>query len=140
MRNRLKGALALALALAGGAAAQDRRYGDRGYGDRRYEDRGQREPLDRVRADLDRAARDMRYLSDSEYRRFNKVREEIGEFQRKWERGQFSKGELNDVIASLQRVVDKNRLHARDRDLLLDDLARLRDFRARNQSRAERYR
>ena len=53
-----------------------------GYGrpyDRRDDGRYRREPLDEVRADLDRAARDMRYLSRSEMNRFNKVRQEIAD-------------------------------------------------------------
>lgn len=105
----------------------DRRYS--GYSDDRY--RGGREPLDRVRTDLERAARDMRYLSRDDMKRIGKVRDEIGEFQRKWERGRFDRGELDDVINSLQKVVGRNRLHPRDRDLLLNDLAQLRDFRSR---------
>ena len=121
------GIAALGLLLtAPGAFAQ---YGsDRG----RYERGGyQREPLDRVRADLDRAARDLYYLSGGEMRRFNKVREEIAEFQQKWERGRYDRHEMDEVIGSLQRVVDRNRLEPRDRDLLLNDLSRLRDLRAR---------
>lgn len=98
----------------------------------RYDYRWGREPLDRVRADLDRAARDMHYLTGSEARRFARAQEEIREFQEKWNRGRFDRGELDDVIGSLQRVVDSNRLRPRDRDLLLDDLARLRDIRARS--------
>ena len=97
----------------------------------RYDNRSRREPLDEVRADLDRAARDMNYLSGAEMKRFNKVRQEIGEFQRKWERGRFDRRELTDVINSLQRVVERNRLHPRDRDLLLNDVARLHSFRDR---------
>lgn len=111
------------LAIGATANAQDGRYG---YGDVRG-----REPLDRVRADLDRAARDMYYLSGGERRRVNHARDEMGEFQRKWERGRFDKGELDDVIGSLQHVVDKNRLQPRDRDRLLSDLDHLREMRAR---------
>lgn len=94
-------------------------------------DRRAFEPLDYVRADLERAASDMRYLSHSEIKRIRKVREEIGEFQRKWERGRYDRGELNDVIRSLEKVVDRNRLQPRDRDRLLGDIARLREFGAR---------
>lgn len=120
------------LALAAGAPAQYRDRDDRYGGGYRGRMSYNREPLDRVRADLERAARDMYYLSGGEMRRFNKVRQEIGEFQGKWERGRFDKGELDDVIGSLQRVVDRNRLQPRDRDLLMDDLGRLREFRARS--------
>jgi hypothetical protein len=99
---------------------------------RDYDDdhRRQREPLDHVRADLERAAHDMYYLSEGELRRFNRVRQEIGEFQQKWERGRYDKHELGEVIGRLQSVVDKNRLQPRDRDRLFDDLMRLREFRA----------
>ena len=116
-----------------GAYAQYGRDRNERYPQYGRSDRGgyQREPLDRVRADLDRAARDLRYLSGGEMRRFNKVREEIAEFQNKWERGRFDRHELDDVIGSLQRVVDRNRLEPRDRDLLQDDANRLRDVRAR---------
>ena len=117
-------ALALGALLIFGlsANAQDWRYRDRGY---------DREPLNRVRADLERAAHDMYYLSGGEMRRLNKAREEIGEFQSKWERGRYDRHELDDVIGSVQHVVDHNRLQPRDRDYLLEDLARLREFRAR---------
>ena len=97
--------------------------------DQPNEGRYRREPLDEVRADLDRASRDMHYLSRSEMNRFNKVRHEIGEFQHKWERGKFDRRQLDDVIRSLDQVVNRNRLHPRDRDLLLNDIARLRGFR-----------
>ncbi|MDQ6758939.1 MAG: hypothetical protein M3Z32_03605 [Acidobacteriota bacterium] len=107
----------------------------------RYDYGRGREPLDRVRADLDRAARDMRYLSGGDFRRFDHARQEIREFQEKWERGRFDRHELDDVIGSLQSVVRSNRIRPRHRDLLMDDLARLRDFRARSSSgyRNDRY-
>jgi len=38
------------------------------------------------------------------------------------------------VILALRNVVRDNRLSARDRDLLADDLERLRDFRERHES------
>ena len=98
----------------------------------RYDYGRGREPLDRVRADLDRAARDMGYLSGGDFRRFDHARQEIGEFQQKWNRGRFDRHELDDVIGSLQRVVRSNRIRPRDRDLLIDDLSRLRDIRARS--------
>lgn len=98
----------------------------------RYDYGWGREPLDRVRADLDRSARDVGYLSRSEAHRIGHANEEIREFQEKWNRGRFDRGELNDVIGSLQHVVNSNRLRPRDRDMLIDDLAQLRDIRARS--------
>jgi hypothetical protein len=105
----------------------DRRYD--GYRDDRS--RAGREPLDRVRADLERAMRDSRYLSRDDMKRMDKVRQEINQFQNKWERGRFDRHELDDVINSLQKVIDRNRLDPRDRNMLLNDSAQLREFRSR---------
>jgi len=91
-----------------------------------------REPLDRVRADLGRAARNMSYLSEGEMRRFDRVRERIAEFQRKWEHGRFDREDMDGIIAGLNSVIERNRLRPRDRDLLMDDLARLRQLREHN--------
>ena len=128
MNPLIKRAAATAMFFMVASAMQAQPGYERRY-DRPVEGRYRREPLDEVRADLDRAARDMYYLSRSEMNRFNKVRHEIGEFQRKWERGKFNRRELDDVIRSLDQVVNRNRLHPRDRDLLLNDIARLRGFR-----------
>ena len=68
-------AMALAMLVAVNASGQYREPRP-GYDRRAFE------PLDYVRADLERAARDMRYLSRAEIKRIDKVRVEIGEFQR----------------------------------------------------------
>jgi hypothetical protein len=102
-------------------------YRDR---DDRYRTYG-REPLDRVRADLNRAERDLNYLSQDEMRRFRIVRDRIFEFQRNWERGRFDREALNETIRGLDSIIDRYRLRPRDRDLLADDVSRLRDMRER---------
>ena len=79
-----------------------------------------------MRADLERAEANSN-LNGGDRRRFNKVREELSEFQRSGNRH-----ELNDTISALQHVVDSNRLVYGDRDVLAQDLYQLRDFRARN--------
>ena len=117
--------LPLLMAVTASAQVYDGR-GDRYNG--RYENRG--DPLDRVVRDLDRAASGMGYLSRGEAKRVNHALEEIREFQQKRARGRFDKGELDDVISGLQHVVDKNRLEFRDRDILLNDLGMLREFRS----------
>jgi hypothetical protein len=123
MRPFLKNAtLAAGLLLLGFGANAQPRY-DYGWG---------REPLDRVRADLDRAARDVRYLSGGDFRRFEHARQEIREFQEKWNRGKFDHHELDDVIGSLQSVVRSNRIRPRDREILMNDLERLREIRSRS--------
>lgn len=88
-----------------------------------------REPLNRVRADIDRAERDLHYLSGEELDRFNSARREIGEFQHRWEEGHYDKGALDRVIGNLNHVVEHGRLHAHDRDVLARDVDRLRDMR-----------
>lgn len=107
-------------------------YRDYGYGNNGYDYRYGREPLDRVRADLERAAANVGYLSHGEVSRLNHALDEITEFQQKWNRGFFDRHELDDVIGSLQRVVSSNRLRYEDRDTLFNDLQRLREFRSRS--------
>jgi hypothetical protein len=43
-------------------------------------------------------------------------------------RGRFDKGELDEAIAAVQKVVDSSGIRGRDRSILLDDLARMREF------------
>ena len=89
--------------------------------------------LDRVRRDLDHAeSATSRYASNRDRGRFNKVREEISEFQNKWYRGKYDRHELDDVIKNLQHVLRDNALGAREADLLRTDLDQLRDLRARS--------
>jgi len=126
--------LAIAGLLAVGASAQPQyypgpppanRYSDRGP----YYGRDERNPGDlfnRLRSDIERAEGNSNW-NGGDRRRFNKVREELGEFRRSGNRH-----ELNDTISALQHVVDSNHLVYRDRDILAQDLYQLRDFRARN--------
>ena len=127
--------------LIGGIAANAQVYGG-GYYDHgrvygefgRYPDERDRRGaglFDRVRADMDRAESNY-FTSGGDRRRFNRVREELAEFQGKWANGRYDRHELDDAIGALQKVVNDNRLNYRDRDVLQDDLYRLRDFRARN--------
>jgi hypothetical protein len=105
--------------------------------DPRYQEWG-REVCARVQGDLTRAERDLRYLSEDEVRRFNGVRARVGEFDRKWERGRFDREDLDEAIGSLARLVERARLRPRDRDLLADDLRRLRGMRERFEHRDRR--
>jgi hypothetical protein len=47
-------------------------------------------------------------------------------------RGVYDEQELDEAMGALQVVVDANRLGPRDRQILTDDLARMRDFRIRH--------
>ena len=99
-------------------------------GDGRYYDRGDHyrggDVVGRLRSDLDRAEASS-YANGGDRRRFDRVREELREFQRSG-----SRRDLNDTISALQKVVDHNRLSYRDRDMLANDLYQMRDFRGRN--------
>jgi hypothetical protein len=82
--------------------------------------------FERVQADLERA-------EDNSYghrERFDHARKEIRDFQKRLERGRFDKGELDEAISATQHVVDSNAVRERDRSVLLNDLARMREFRA----------
>ena len=64
--------------------------------------------------------------------RISRTLQELDELQDKLARGYYDERELSEVIGAMQRVVQDNRLSRRDRDILADDLDRLRDFRARH--------
>jgi hypothetical protein len=129
----------------------DRRYGDRDYDrDRdsnrrdydRDDDRFYREREDyfrggdwrgqlfaRVRRDLDYAARSS-FRGDDRYR-LDRTYQELDELQSSYYSGRADPRELDDVIRALDRVVDDNRLAPRGREILRDDLNRLRELRDR---------
>ena len=72
------------------------------------------------------------YRDRGDMRRINKAREELSEFQNRWARGRFDKGELDDAIGAIQQVVNSNRISGRDASMLQEDLYRLREFRAQS--------
>ena len=136
MRNLLIRSLAAGgsmLFLALGACAQDDpRYRDDRGGYR--EGPGYRGGLiEQVRSDLSYAQSGV--YSRGEAKRLEKAKEELWEFQRKWNAGRFDRHELDDSIAAIQRVVDHNGLDDRARSVLWNDLQRLRDFRAQYEGR-----
>ena len=83
--------------------------------------------FERVREDLDHVQTHV-FSGGDEYR-IDRTRQEIGELQGKMTAGQYDERELDEVIGGLGRVVADNRLSRRDRDILNDDLNRLRDYR-----------
>ena len=78
-----------------------------------------------VRSDLDRAE-NYSYSGDRYW--FDRVRGELSELQRQWDENEYTPRQTDKVIVALQRVVSENQLSFRDRDRLLDDLNRMRDF------------
>jgi len=83
----------------------------------------------RIRGDLDHVSRDS-FRGDDRYR-LERTYRELDELQRDYYSGRWDRRELDDVIQTLDRVVDDNRLVLRDREILRDDLNRLRDLRGR---------
>jgi hypothetical protein len=66
--------------------------------------------------------------SDKEKRRLEKTKEELTALQAKLDQGVFDNGTLNDVIDSMRKSSNDNRLGPRDREVIADDVARLHDY------------
>ena len=84
--------------------------------------------FDRVREDLNRVQANT-FSAGDEYR-INQTKEQLGELQTKLAASRYDEPELDQVIGALGKVIADNRLNARDRDILTDDLSRLRDYRS----------
>jgi hypothetical protein len=56
--------------------------------------------------------------------------QELNELQGKLANHVYDESDLDAVIGTLSRVVSDNRMAPRDREMLTDDLSRLRDYRA----------
>jgi hypothetical protein len=113
------------------AAAQDRDRDDSWYQSRESfyrEQHWKAHFFNRVREDLDRVQSTTFPGTGDEFR-INRTKQELNELQEKMAAGRYDQPELDEVIAALQRVVESNKLSARDRDVLSDDLTRLRDYR-----------
>ena len=82
----------------------------------------------RVREDLDRVQSSTFPGGGDEYR-IVRTKQELGDLQAKLAENRYDQPQLDDVIAGLQWVIDSNKLAPRDRDMLVDDLSRLRDYR-----------
>ncbi|HLW77292.1 MAG TPA: hypothetical protein VKS01_09900 [Bryobacteraceae bacterium] len=87
--------------------------------------------FERVRQDLDHAQAGTFPIGTDEFR-LVRTKQELNQLQSAWTSGNFDRHDLDDVINAMQRVVADNRLSGRDRDMLNDDLNRLREFRDRN--------
>jgi len=66
--------------------------------------------------------------NDKERTRLNKTEEELTKMQADLDQGRWDNGILNDVIDSIRKASDDERLPPRDRDVLADDLSRLKEF------------
>jgi hypothetical protein len=110
-------------ALALSATAQDW-YGER---DERYRgDQWRPHIFMHVRADLEHvwSAR----AHDREQERLAKTEGELTTMQADLDQGRWDNGILNDVIDSIRKSANDDRLPPRDRDVLADDVVRLKEF------------
>lgn len=130
MKNVLKVGL-ITLAFFGvNAAAQDW-YHDR---DARFQgDQWRGHVFEHVKTDLDHIGSAV-WAAGRERRRLDRTRQELVELQLKLANGRFDQHELNDVIDSVRKSADDDRLSPQDRNVLNDDLARLTDYRAHHET------
>ncbi len=84
--------------------------------------------FDHVRVDLDHVG-SAAWAAEREQRRLRRTKQELAELQAKLDHGRYDERELDDVIDSLRKSADDERLTPRDRDVIHDDLNRLRDYR-----------
>jgi hypothetical protein len=106
------------------ALAQDW-YHDRG--ERYHGDEWRPHVFSHVRQDLDHIW-SARNASEKENRRLERTKEELAKMQADLDEGRFDNGLLNDVIDSLRKSANDERLSPRDRDVLHDDADRLHDY------------
>jgi hypothetical protein len=66
--------------------------------------------------------------AEKERARLEKTEEELTKMQADLEQGRFDNGILNDVMDSIRKSSNDERLATRDREVLADDLVRLKDY------------
>ena len=85
----------------------------------------------RIREDVDHV-RSVTFPFGADQYRLQRTLQELDEMQDLLARGRYNRDELNDVMGALGSVLRDNRLSGRDRDILSDDMDRLRQFRDRH--------
>ena len=83
--------------------------------------------FDYVRSDLEHVWSAYQ-AKDRERVRLDKTQEELYKMQVDLDQGRFDNGLLNDVIDSLRKSSNDDALATRDKEVLADDLVRLKDF------------
>ena len=75
------------------------------------------------------------HAADRERERLQRTEEELTKMQADLDHGRWDNGMLNDVIDSIGKSSNDERLPRRDRDVLADDVRRLREFQAQHNRR-----
>lgn len=84
--------------------------------------------IDRVHADLNHAYESWRFTS-GDRKRLDHAEHELRDFEKKWDKGHFDKGELDDAISAVQHVLDNNHMPPQSRDAIDGDVGQLRAMR-----------
>jgi hypothetical protein len=79
--------------------------------------------------DLNRTAANRR-LDEHERKHIDSALRGLEEFDRRLAEGNFDKDRLDHIIENINHLANADRVRGRDRDILLDDLNALRDYRA----------
>jgi hypothetical protein len=66
--------------------------------------------------------------ADRERERLEKTKEELTKMQADLDQGRWDNGILNDVIDSIRKSSNDDRLAPKDRNILADDVGRLKEF------------
>lgn len=85
----------------------------------------------RVRDDLDHIYT-AGAASEKERQRLERTKEELTGLQAKLDQGAWDNGIVNDVIDSLRKSANDDRLGPQDRQVLADDAARIHEFQRRH--------
>lgn len=84
--------------------------------------------VDQVHSDLN-AGYEHWKLKKDDRERLNKAEAKLHSFAQNWEHGKFDKDDLDDAIATVQKVVNDNHLTGSERDALWQDVDQLRNMR-----------
>jgi len=82
----------------------------------------------RVRSDIDRAESNLPAFTNGRAR-FDRVRGELSELQRRWDESTYELNNADDVIIALDQALSSSGILPADRDRLAQDMVELRDFR-----------
>jgi hypothetical protein len=129
--STIAGTGVLLFSLAAGQATAQYRDDDSWHHNRDgYYNRGQEWRMhlfDRVRQDLDHIQ--SAGFSWGDRKRVDRAMTELNDLQSKLSQRQYDQPELDDSIGAIQEVVQDNRLGPHDRDMLTEDLNRMREYR-----------
>jgi hypothetical protein len=86
-----------------------------------------------VKEDLDHVQSKTFPIGRDEFR-LVRTKQQLDELQNDLAAHRYSEAKLDEVIGTMQKVVADNRMSARDREVLNDDVRRLRDYRAHHEN------